>query len=88
MCHQQFEIMKKKCSAVVAINLLLLDEDVDQSQILEMLQTDVLNLTIIEDCLGAYIEYLLAEKQTKVSKNFKKKFKLVNFFSNKISKIF
>lgn len=65
-CHQQFEIMKKKCSAVLAINLLLLDEDVDESQFLEMLQTDVLNLTIIDDCLGAYIDALLSAKHEKV----------------------
>ena len=66
MTHQQFEIMKKKCSAVVAINLLLLDEEVDQSQMVEMLQTDVLNLIIIEDCLGAYIGALSQEKLNKV----------------------
>ena len=66
MTHQQFEIMKKKCSAVVAINLLLLDEEVDQSQMVEMLQTDVLNLIIIEDCLGAYIGSLSQEKLNKV----------------------
>ena len=58
-CHQQFEVMKKKCSAVVAINLLLLDDEIDCEQLLEMLQTDVLKYNIIEDCLPAYIQALL-----------------------------
>lgn len=53
--------MKKKCSAVVAINLLLLDDEIDCEQLLEMLQTDVLKYNIIEDCLPAYIEALLKE---------------------------
>ena len=51
--------MKKKCSAVVAINLLLLDDEIDCEQLLEMLQTDVLKYNIIEDCLPAYIQALL-----------------------------
>ena len=67
LCHTQFEIMKKKCSAVLAINLLLLDENVDKSQMIEMLQTDVLELNIIEKCIDDYIQQLIKAKQEKVS---------------------
>jgi Ras GTPase-activating-like protein IQGAP2/3 len=65
-CHQQFEVMKKKCSAVVAINLLLLDDDIDEDQLLEMLQTDVLEYHIIEECLPAYINSLMQANSERI----------------------
>jgi Ras GTPase-activating-like protein IQGAP2/3 len=67
LCHRQFEVMKKKCSAVVAINLIILDKDeeIDEEQLLEMLQTDVLELPIIEGCIHAYIDSLLAANQNR-----------------------
>ena len=66
-CHQQFEVMKKKCSAVMAINLLLPDEEIDHAQLLEMLKTDVLEYDIIEKCLPAYISALTQAAEEKES---------------------
>ena len=66
-CHQQFEVMKKKCSAVMAINLLLPDEEIDHAQLLEMLKTDVLEYNIIEKCLPAYISALTQAAEEKES---------------------
>ena len=68
-CHQQFEVMKKKCSAVMAINLLLVDDEIDQAQLLEMLKTDVLEYQILDDCLPAYISALSEATQAKVEEN-------------------
>ena len=66
LCHRQFEVMKKKCSAVLAINLLLLDDPVDEEQMLEMLQTDVLQFAVIDECISAYAAALFSAHQEKV----------------------
>ena len=70
LCHQQFEIMKKKCSGIMAINLLILDdEEANQLELLEMLNTDVLHLNIIPECVPAYREALSKARDDKVSSN-------------------
>ena len=52
----------------MAINLLILDDEEEgQAQLLEMLNTDVLELNIVPECVGAYRDALCKERDRKVS---------------------